>query len=521
MSILLDVNGQEFDYPEVGDVAWGPDSTDWAVAVTSGMLQKAGGLFLLLAAVDFGASFGLKSIYYTSRTANSAAAGAVRLARTDSVSWRNAANGADLSLTVNGSDELTFNGTVLQLGTITVSDTATIDLTIAADNISGSIVAASIGDSYIAAAAAIAVNKLAALTASRAVVSDGSGFLASATTTATELGYVNGVTSAIQTQINTKQATISVSDTATIDLTLTGAGISGVIVAASIDNSFIATAAAIARSKIASGTNSHVIINDGSGVLSSEAQLAGTRGGTGVSSTATYPASGVVATQAATETLTNKTLTSPVLTTPVVDDGADFIEEASLASPSAGRRRLGVKTDGKLYLRDSAGTENQIGSAGGGGGGGIDWRGDGADAPEEGTSFGQKVFKFTDGLSQNLYGIVAVPASYVAGDPIKVRIKAFHQAASATQLLTAVATRIPQGTAIDDVTNQRTTTNTAQTGASKVIKEHVLDVTASNGQVNGVAVAAGDLLVIRLFRGTDTSTADLEFLPSSTGVSFT
>lgn len=41
------------------------------------------------------------------------------------------------------------------------------------------------------------------LTASRAVVTDANGKLASATTTATEIGYVNGVTSAIQTQLNT------------------------------------------------------------------------------------------------------------------------------------------------------------------------------------------------------------------------------------------------------------------------------------------------------------------------------
>lgn len=61
-------------------------------------------------------------------------------------------------------------------------------------------------DSNIKAAAGIAVNKLAALTASRAVVTDGSGFNSAATTTATEIGYVNGVTSAIQTQLNAKLA---------------------------------------------------------------------------------------------------------------------------------------------------------------------------------------------------------------------------------------------------------------------------------------------------------------------------
>ena len=52
---------------------------------------------------------------------------------------------------------------------------------------------------------------LAATTASRALVSDGSGIVSAATTTSAEIGYVNGVTSAIQTQINAKQPTISAS----------------------------------------------------------------------------------------------------------------------------------------------------------------------------------------------------------------------------------------------------------------------------------------------------------------------
>lgn len=55
-------------------------------------------------------------------------------------------------------------------------------------------------------AGSIAASKLAAFTASRAIVTDGSGVLTPATTTATEIGYVNGVTSAIQTQLDAKQA---------------------------------------------------------------------------------------------------------------------------------------------------------------------------------------------------------------------------------------------------------------------------------------------------------------------------
>lgn len=49
-----------------------------------------------------------------------------------------------------------------------------------------------------------------------------------------------------------------------------------------ISDTQIASGANIARSKIAAGTANHVVINDGSGNLSSEAQLAVSRGGTGV-----------------------------------------------------------------------------------------------------------------------------------------------------------------------------------------------------------------------------------------------
>lgn len=47
------------------------------------------------------------------------------------------------------------------------------------------------------------------LTVNRALISDGSGKVAVSNTTNTELGYVHGVTSAIQTQIDSKQATVT------------------------------------------------------------------------------------------------------------------------------------------------------------------------------------------------------------------------------------------------------------------------------------------------------------------------
>lgn len=59
------------------------------------------------------------------------------------------------------------------------------------------------------------------LTASRAVVSNSSGKVAVSAVTATELGYLDGVTSAIQTQINNKQATITGAATTIDDTDLT------------------------------------------------------------------------------------------------------------------------------------------------------------------------------------------------------------------------------------------------------------------------------------------------------------
>jgi hypothetical protein len=56
----------------------------------------------------------------------------------------------------------------------------------------------------VASGAAIAFSKMADLTASRALVSDGSGDVSVSAVTSTEIGYLDGVTSAIQTQIDTK-----------------------------------------------------------------------------------------------------------------------------------------------------------------------------------------------------------------------------------------------------------------------------------------------------------------------------
>ena len=59
----------------------------------------------------------------------------------------------------------------------------------------------------IKSSAAIAFSKMADLTVSRALVSDGSGDVSVSAVTSTEVGYLDGVSSAIQTQIDSKTST--------------------------------------------------------------------------------------------------------------------------------------------------------------------------------------------------------------------------------------------------------------------------------------------------------------------------
>lgn len=114
MSTSVTFNGTSYTVPAIADASWGTNVSTYLIAIASGCLQKTGGAFTLSQAdVDFGATYGLKAVYFKSKTANIASAGVVQLARTDVISWRNQANGADLSLSVDSSNNLSFNGALL------------------------------------------------------------------------------------------------------------------------------------------------------------------------------------------------------------------------------------------------------------------------------------------------------------------------------------------------------------------------------------------------------------------------
>lgn len=215
MAIPLTVNGQVFEYPQNFDEGWGIDATGWAIAVTAGMLSLSGGNFPLTAQVNFGPSFGIKVQSIVTQTVLPSTVGFIALSKTDTIGFRNNANTGNLLLGIDGSNNLTFNGSPLGLTALTnthiyvgnVSNVPT-DVAVSGDATMANTGALTISNgaitnAKIASGAAIAVNKLAALTASRAIVTDGSGLLSPSTVTATELGYLSGVTSPIQTQLGT------------------------------------------------------------------------------------------------------------------------------------------------------------------------------------------------------------------------------------------------------------------------------------------------------------------------------
>ncbi len=95
--------------------------------------------------------------------------------------------------------------TIASNGAVTIASQAVENSMLADDAVGADELAANaVVNASVASGAAIAFSKMADLTNNRALVSDGSGDVSVSDVTSTEIGYLDGVTSAIQTQINTK-----------------------------------------------------------------------------------------------------------------------------------------------------------------------------------------------------------------------------------------------------------------------------------------------------------------------------
>lgn len=291
-SVSVTINGTGYTIPTTGEKGWGSAVTTWIQAASSHLLQKSGGAFTLGAEVDFGATYGLKSTYFKSRATNPASTGSVRLGNTEGVYWRNAANSANLGLTVDASNILTFAGNPLVSSSAMTANRPVITTT----------------GGQLTTEATLAVSR------------GGTGQDFSAATGVPIIGAGAFTTEA---QLAPARGGTGQNFSASTGLVKFSAGTASV---ATLMNADVNAAAAIDRSKIANGTADHVIINSAAGVMTSEAQLAITRGGTG----------------AATATTAFNAL-SPVTTK------GDII-----ARGTTDNERVAVGTDGRVLTADSA-----------------------------------------------------------------------------------------------------------------------------------------------------------------------
>ena len=186
------------------------------------------------------------------------------------------------------------------------------------------------------------------LTANRVPYIGASGELFVSAVTDTELGYLSGVTSSVQTQLNGK-----------VDNTLTSANIF-------VGNgSNIATGVAVTGDISISntGVTNYVPLSITDGDIATLANITTTKIGTGLIDTTEFNRldglTGDILTTDSTSTVTNKTFGDALLLTEL---------GATPSTPSAGLKKIYcLSTDDKCYQLNDAGSEVELGAGAGGG----------------------------------------------------------------------------------------------------------------------------------------------------------
>jgi hypothetical protein len=121
MPLTVPYNGLNYTIPLPGEnYGWGAGVTSYLQALSASFNQNSA-FYPLETEPDFGTAFGIKTVYVKSTSTPIAAAGTLRLARVNTINWRNNANTADLPLSVNASNQLVFNGIPIGTGTGSVT----------------------------------------------------------------------------------------------------------------------------------------------------------------------------------------------------------------------------------------------------------------------------------------------------------------------------------------------------------------------------------------------------------------
>lgn len=178
------------------------------------------------------------------------------------------------------------------------------------------------------------------------------------------------------------------------------------------------------------------------------------------------------------------------------------------------------------FNKKKAKLENLLG--GGGGGGSFLFELNGDISPIESIESGISTLDFDFESNMEVYASISVPAEYKAGDQIFLRNTSFFSAGSSDNVLfKAETTLIQAGDDITSLTNKHLSINTELTlsTANVVTSLGDLDLTDVSGEVNTIAVAPNDILLIRFYRDntneTISSSEDARLLKFSPSISFT
>lgn len=330
-AVTVTVNGSSHTIPQTNEKGWGTNVTAWIQAISQYTLQPSGGTFTLTADTDFGATYGLKSAYFKTRSSNPAGAGLFRLSNNESIGWRNAANSGNILLKVNSSDQLEYNGVVL---------------------------AGSSGATFQDSTFSVFDN----LDSTKKIAFQASGITTGTTRTVTmadadvDLADVSGATNANTASKIVKRDGSGNFSAGTITASLSG-NVTGNVTGAVTGNASTATALA------ANGTNcsagQYPLGVDASGNAESCAAIT-TLGtiGTGIWGT------NFLADANGTRDLGS---TSYYWQNLFLNGYADLKHIAAPASPSAGAIRVYAKSDNLLYIKNSSGAETAVGTGSGSG----------------------------------------------------------------------------------------------------------------------------------------------------------
>ena len=206
-----------------------------------------------------------------------------------------------------------------------------------------------------------------------------------------------------------------------------------------------------------------------------------------------------------------------------LDDRTIVADTTAMNAIASGRRFEGLTcyniAEEKEYRCDNSLAWVEV-KAGGGGGSSLNWHDGDSNTPIEETEHNILLRKFLDGGSQILPATFVVPSSYSAGTQIFLRALIFGENSTSDLLLSATTTLIRKETdALNSTTNQHSSTNTTKTITTANVPYTIdIDLTDASGEINSVAVNAGDILKIELSRGTDSDSDDLRFIQFATDI---